>query len=441
MKKNVIWGKLLSVLIFGALFLFSQPQKVYAADIATGTGRRIDGTGCLYITGSVKNPGKVVTSNGSAINNGAYLFCDRKAEPETVLVTFVVHDGTEPVLPVSLTKGDTLPPPVVLQNVKGWYIDTECTIPYDFESPVNADLTLYAIEICLHTETEQHDFRYATCMQEGFEEEVVCMLCGTILKEAHETPKLPHTESDYLFNDKEHYTQCTVPECRAIVKEKEAHKDDNLDGKCDVCGYNMKKRCAHEATYHDRELAALCNRDGFSGDIVCADCGAIVSEGTVIPATGHNFVGIECLWCGFRAEDIIQVVFNPEAEGLHVETQEIVYNEKAVCPEDPVREGYRFEGWFTDSEGTALFDFNTELTQNTMLYAKWTSAANPSDNEKANVGNTSADVTTSNVSKATVISEKNNSLWWLWIVGGAILLTGGVLAFILLRKKKENNEK
>lgn len=121
--------------------------------------------------------------------------------------------------------------------------------------------------------------------------------------------------------------------------------------------------------------------------------------------------------------------------------EDSVYNEKAVCPEDPVREGYRFEGWFTDSEGTALFDFNTELTQNTMLYAKWTSATNPSDNEKANVGNTSADVTTSNVSKATVISEKNNSLWWLWIVGGVILLTGGVLAFILLRKKKENNEK
>ena len=41
------------------------------------------------------------------------------------------------------------------------------------------------------------------------------------------------------------------------------------------------------------------------------------------------------------------------------------------CPADPEREGYVFEGWYTDKECTAPFDFKTKVTHGLSLYAKW----------------------------------------------------------------------
>ncbi len=43
----------------------------------------------------------------------------------------------------------------------------------------------------------------------------------------------------------------------------------------------------------------------------------------------------------------------------------------AVAPENPVVYGYEFWGWCTDAEGTLPFDFNTPITERTVLYAKW----------------------------------------------------------------------
>ena len=43
-----------------------------------------------------------------------------------------------------------------------------------------------------------------------------------------------------------------------------------------------------------------------------------------------------------------------------------------TAPEDPEREGYRFEGWYLDSDYTSQPTYPMVLTQDTTLYAKWT---------------------------------------------------------------------
>lgn len=59
--------------------------------------------------------------------------------------------------------------------------------------------------------------------------------------------------------------------------------------------------------------------------------------------------------------------------GTLVAAQTIAHDEKVVFPATPSRTGYTLEGWYTDSELTTAWNFNTNLVQENMtLYAKWT---------------------------------------------------------------------
>lgn len=49
--------------------------------------------------------------------------------------------------------------------------------------------------------------------------------------------------------------------------------------------------------------------------------------------------------------------------------------DKAAPPEAPVKEGHRFDGWHTDAAGTKPFDFETAVTADLTLYAKWTAVS------------------------------------------------------------------
>ena len=40
-------------------------------------------------------------------------------------------------------------------------------------------------------------------------------------------------------------------------------------------------------------------------------------------------------------------------------------------PRDPTREGHVFDGWYTDTEYTTPFDFNSRPSSDVTLYAKW----------------------------------------------------------------------
>ena len=59
------------------------------------------------------------------------------------------------------------------------------------------------------------------------------------------------------------------------------------------------------------------------------------------------------------------------AGGSLVTEQTIVAGEKALEPADPTRLTYIFDGWYTDLNLTTIFDFDTPITGNIRLYAKW----------------------------------------------------------------------
>lgn len=65
------------------------------------------------------------------------------------------------------------------------------------------------------------------------------------------------------------------------------------------------------------------------------------------------------------------VSFNANGHGTAPARQTVELNGKAVKPADPTAEGYVFRGWYTTAACTTEFDFNTPITADTTLYAKW----------------------------------------------------------------------
>ena len=86
------------------------------------------------------------------------------------------------------------------------------------------------------------------------------------------------------------------------------------------------------------------------------------------------------LYANWTATAIHTVTFNTNG-GSTVESQTIVHGNKATKPADPTRdetetEAFAFDDWYTSTDGgTTLsdtaFDFNTAITDNITLYAKW----------------------------------------------------------------------
>lgn len=90
------------------------------------------------------------------------------------------------------------------------------------------------------------------------------------------------------------------------------------------------------------------------------------------------------------------------------------YGAKYALPEAPTKEGYTFGGWFTDAECTQEYDFDTAVTGNVTVYAKWTQAETPAPVDDSGCGGCG-----SSVGAASVLA------------GAAVL----ALACVLLRKK------
>lgn len=64
------------------------------------------------------------------------------------------------------------------------------------------------------------------------------------------------------------------------------------------------------------------------------------------------------------------ITFEDE-DGKKFDSQRIKRNDTVTKPEDPQKEGFVFEGWYTDEEKTSLYDFDTKVINGFKLYAKW----------------------------------------------------------------------
>jgi len=80
-------------------------------------------------------------------------------------------------------------------------------------------------------------------------------------------------------------------------------------------------------------------------------------------------------------KDTFTVTFNTNG-GSNISTQTIKKDEKVIKPTDPIKEGYKFKGWYLNNK---KYDFNASITKNIILTAKWTIMEN--SNNSTNIQN------------------------------------------------------
>ena len=71
--------------------------------------------------------------------------------------------------------------------------------------------------------------------------------------------------------------------------------------------------------------------------------------------------------------------------GAEIEPISVSYNTVATAPDEPVREGYNFTGWFSDEGCSVAFDWSAPLLQHATVYVGWqefgTAPEEPGDDE------------------------------------------------------------
>ncbi len=68
--------------------------------------------------------------------------------------------------------------------------------------------------------------------------------------------------------------------------------------------------------------------------------------------------------------------------GSTVKSATVNRNSKVAEPDEPAKDGYVFDGWYTDKELTEKYDFENKITKSFTLYAKWTEIEKEPDEDE-----------------------------------------------------------
>lgn len=106
--------------------------------------------------------------------------------------------------------------------------------------------------------------------------------------------------------------------------------------------------------------------------------------------------------------------------GSSIPEQKVQYGEKIIKPDDPEREGYRFEGWYKDIHLQEAWDFEEDVVEENMsLYAKWSE-----ESSKTEVTEDTEEP--ENMGPADGTDQGMLQWWWLLFVLIMILLAGKI---------------
>lgn len=218
------------------------------------------------------------------------------------------------------TKDVTLSNPLGEHSWDNGKVTKEATCTEDGEKT-------YTCTVCNTTKTEvipatghQHkevrNAKKATCTEDGYTGDTYCTDCntklesgtvinklghtwdnGVITKEATETEEgvktytcktCGETKTEKIPVTSHHWDQGTITK-KATCTEKGEKTYHCTDADCNKTYVETIPATGHQHTEIKDKKAATCEKDGYSGDTYCKDCGQLISKGAIVKATGHSW--------------------------------------------------------------------------------------------------------------------------------------------------------
>ena len=106
-------------------------------------------------------------------------------------------------------------------------------------------------------------------------------------------------------------------------------------------------------------------------------------------------------------KDSVDVIFDHNYTGSVATTVTLTSSETLTYPEVPMRTGYAFAGWYTDSDCTTQYSFSGDITKDITLYAKWVAmSSSASTLEYVDIANYNSSASKKTVNVSSYSSSK-----------------------------------
>ena len=271
-----------------------------------------------------------------------------------------VAPGEKATKPVDPTKGGF--------TFAGWYKDSALTTPFSFETPITEDTVVYA---AWNSGSTPATYSVTFNTDGGSEVPAQNIMSGfKVAKPADPTKSgnefagwyadstltTPFDFSTPITKDTTIYAKWTVaaePVTYSVVF--------NTNGGSFISAQSVKS--GEKAVKPADPIKEGFTFDGWYKD---SECKTVFDFNA--PITGPTIVYAK--WNDGSVAQSHTVTFNSNG-GSKVASQKVAHGKKAVLPDEPTKEGYKFEGWFSDSALTKPFEFNDPITDDIMVYAKW----------------------------------------------------------------------
>ena len=239
-------------------------------------------------------------------------------------------------------------PDVAGYSFMGWFKDADFNVPFDFTAPATENVTVYGKleEIIISTYTVKFvDFDNRTISEQ------------TIVE--HEAASAPGNPSrtgytfkgwNKAFND--------VTENLTVNAQYEINK------------YTVTYYEADGETLIDTKQAEY-NSD--ASDLVTAP--AVTGKYFLKWSKNLSTVTKDVSVYAIYANNIVTVKFIDADGTTELSRQSVEYGAHASVPSTPVKQGYIFKAWVVAAGSDETFDFNTVITAETEIFAKWEQAS------------------------------------------------------------------
>ena len=247
----------------------------------------------------------------------------------------------------------------------GWYIDSLTTSPYDFETGVTGNITLYAKWIpntyivtfnsnggsSVSQQNIKHGFKVETPQvptKDGYQ--FVCWkLEGSSDAFDFNTPITSNITLVALWQEIAREKRVVTLEANGgVIEFSSISVDYDTKISIDSMPSIAKEGYKFEGWYSNQELST---KFDFNTSI-------------------KTNITLYAKW----TINTYVITFNSN-EGTAVDPQTVNYNGFVTYPSNPTREGYQFQGWYSDTKMLVEYDFATPVTTSFTLYAKWTLVA------------------------------------------------------------------